>query len=540
MLDMPKPYIIIDGNHLVHRIWHTSSGQSLKTRDGTASGIVHGFLASICGLLKTFKPEGVYVVWDHKSRHRRRILRDYREKLDRMARQQADETAEKLLNEAPFQYKETRYKNRTNDDHRQFQEEMLPQMQALQDIIPNMGFRQLVIPEVEGDDLIGIITDLLVNEPDAEVVIVSSDQDLYQLLAPNVSQYDPIKKKSISRDDFKASFALEPHQWVEVKALMGDEHDDIPGVPGIGQKTAVKLIKEHGGVKETIDAARVAPKNAVMTRIPEYAEQIRLAYEMSYILSSPSDLDQDQAEIFNTLWFRTPAIDWDEVQRFIDVYELRKVGPELRALIVDSSVDATLAACTTVDEMFAAWGECTRCGLHETRNKIVRYAGAPRAKVMFLGEAPGPSEDFYGDPFVGKAGKYLDETLLSHVGLKRSTIHAANIVCCFPNENGEMRPPSTAEVRACSPRLRHHIRLVNPRVVVLLGDKALKAIFPDAGKISDEHGVERTHVEWPGITFVPVFHPSYLMKLQQGPQGHSDVIKSLNDWKTIRLMIDRI
>jgi len=86
--------------------------------------------------------------------------------------------------------------------------------------------------------------------------------------------------------------------------------------------------------------------------------------------------------------------------------------------------------------------------------------------------------------------------------------------------------------------LKAHIRLVRPRVVVLMGDKANKAVFPDAGKISEEHGIEKAHPDFPGVVFFPVFHPSYLMRLMPRPTGHSDVVKSLNEWQVIKRLYE--
>src|SRR5207247_1967064 len=165
-----------------------------------------------------------------------------------------------------------RYQNRTNEDHSHFQEVILPQMEALKDIIPALGVRQLSVDDVEGDDLIGIAADKLSNE-DARIIIVSSDQDLYQLIAENVELFEPIKKKHFTFNDFVATYNMAPIQWVEVKALMGDEGDDIPGVPGIGEKIAVKLCNQFGDGQAVIEEAKNSPKSAVMKRIPEYEDK---------------------------------------------------------------------------------------------------------------------------------------------------------------------------------------------------------------------------------------------------------------------------
>jgi len=537
---MPTTFVVIDGNYLVYRIWNTASGQALRTKRGDATGIIHGFLSSFCAVVKKFKPEKIVVVWDHKSRYRRRVLKAYRAKIEELARKDPDSSAARIFDDLPMQYKESRYKNRSDEEHRNFQEKILPQMEALQQILPAMGIMQLTIHEVEGDDLIGIAVDTL--SALGHVIVVSSDQDLYQLLSPTVSQYDPVKKKLFTASDFVEKYGIEPAQWAEVKALMGDVHDDIPGVPGIGAKIAAKLIAQYGNIVNLLDEANNNPKTAIMSQIPEYAEQIRMAYELSYILSSVDQLDEDQRTVFLKQWNIQPQVDWDEIHRFLDAYELKKVGTGLRDILTDtSSFEKKLLSAESLDDMFSVWGDCTRCPLHEKRNTIVKYSGPAKAKIMALGEAPGPSEDFFGSPFCGRAGKYLNETLLAHAGLDRNQIHVTNVVLCFPNSNGEIRAPTPEEISACNIRLRAHIRLVNPKLVILLGDKAFKAVFPHVTeKISTARGAILTHPDWPGITFIPVFHPSYLMRLQQGPNGHSDVVKSLHDWKLIRELADTL
>lgn len=531
--------LLFDGNHLVQRVWHTTSGTTLQTRGGIPSGIIHGVLTSFCSTCKLFKPDVAYIVWDHKSRYRKRILQTYRERLESLAGTDPESDAAKILDETPRYYKEGRNKDRSEEDRNLFVDVVLPQMQELQSIMPSLGVRQLFVPDVEGDDLIGLAANILGSTH--QTIIVSADKDLYQLLNINVSMYDPIKKKMFSEKDFVSTYGIQPARWTEVKALMGDPGDDIPGVPGIGEKTALKLLADYDSVVDLVEACSTMPQpTAVQKRIPKYKEQIRMAYDLSYILAFDEELDADQAGIFAQQWTTTPEVNWTDVQNFVDIYELKKVHQELQTLLVKVPLEASLSACSSVQEMFAAWGECERCPLFKTRNKIVRFGGKARANVMFLGEGPGPSEDLYGEPFVGKAGKYFAK-LLAQAGLSREDVHISNIVCCFPNEHGEIRPPDEEEVDACSPRLRAQIRLVRPKLIVLLGDKALKAFFPDAGKISVERGMLKEHAEWPGIQFFPVFHPSYVMRLPQSAKdAHSDVIKTQNDWRLIRSLGDSL
>jgi uracil-DNA glycosylase family 4 len=233
-------------------------------------------------------------------------------------------------------------------------------------------------------------------------------------------------------------------------------------------------------------------------------------------------------------------VNWDEIRQFCDGYELRAVFAELKKLLVTKQDEVVLAKCNTLDELFAYWGECTRCPLHENRINLVKYGGSPSARIALCGEGPGSAENIRGEPFVGKAGRYMDEHCLQPNGLSRADLHILNTVCCRPiDENGDNRAPDKDEMAACHPRLVAQIRIVNPKIVVLIGDKALKSFFPESGKISQERGADTPmeHPDFPGIKFVAVFHPSYLMLLRP---NHSHVIKSRTDWKYIKRLADEL
>lgn len=522
--------VIIDGNHTVHRIWHKPVGQSLRTRGGKPSGVVHGVLSSIVSMLDLLKPDYAYIVWDRKSRHRRRLLADYRAKLER--------DKHELLAETPRQYKESRYKDRTNADHTAFQEELLPQMQDLQYIMPHIGIRSLCVNEVEGDDLIGIGADILSNH--GEVIIVSNDNDLYQLLNDTTQMYDPIKKSYFTADDFRRIYGIEPARYPEIKALMGDDHDDIPGIPRVGEKTAIKLVQEAGDIVSLFDLCKTAPTKPIMKFIPDYERQVQFAYDMSFILSGVGQLDEDQQTEFLDQWRAPNPVDWDEIRQFCESYELNKVFMELKRLLVTRADEDALAKCHTLDEVFAYWGDCRRCPLWEGRIHLVKFGGSAKAKIALCGEGPGSSENIRGEPFIGKAGKFLEEHCLKPNGLTRAMLHILNTVCCRPtDENGDNRAPDKHEMEACHPRLVAQIRVVAPKVVVLIGDKALKAFFPESGKISQERGADTpmSHPDYPGVKFVAVFHPSYLMRLRP---NHSHRIKSATDWKYIKRLAEEL
>lgn len=145
---------------------------------------------------------------------------------------------------------------------------------------------------------------------------------------------------------------------------------------------------------------------------------------------------------------------------------------------------------------------CTKCPLAKGRTHAVPGEGNPNAKVMFVGEAPGEQEDAQGRPFVGPAGRFLNE-LLALAGLEREEVFITNTVKCRPPNN---RTPSNDELLACRPFLEAQIALIRPKVICLLGAAALKALLPELRMtISQVHGQAFTKS---GIIFVPLFHPA--------------------------------
>lgn len=144
---------------------------------------------------------------------------------------------------------------------------------------------------------------------------------------------------------------------------------------------------------------------------------------------------------------------------------------------------------------------CHACALCETRTNAVVGAGDPHARVMIVGEAPGKNEDATGTPFVGAAGKLLDE-LLEHAGLERSQVYIANVLKCRPPGNRDPRPE---EIQACADYLREQTRAIEPLVIVTLGNFATQFILKTGIGITKLRGT----IQHAGrFTVLPVFHPA--------------------------------
>jgi DNA polymerase len=162
-------------------------------------------------------------------------------------------------------------------------------------------------------------------------------------------------------------------------------------------------------------------------------------------------------------------------------------------------------------------GDCIRCKLHKGRTKIVFGDGNPNAKLLFIGEGPGRDEDQQGLPFVGRAGKLLNQ-MIEAMGLHRSDVYICNVVKCRPPEN---RAPERDEVEACSPFLLRQIDLVAPKVIVCLGSIAAQTILETTRGISQFRG---QWLEFRGRKLMATYHPAYLLR---NPAAKSEVWKDL-------------
>ena len=148
---------------------------------------------------------------------------------------------------------------------------------------------------------------------------------------------------------------------------------------------------------------------------------------------------------------------------------------------------------------------CRSCGLAETRTNVVFGVGTPEAEVLFIGEGPGANEDAQGEPFVGRAGKLLDD-MLAMIGLDRSRIYITNSVKCRPPQN---RDPLNTEKEACRGYLRRQVELMRPKIIVCLGRISAAEIIKEDFKITREHG---QFFERGGIQMMALYHPAALLR----------------------------
>jgi uracil-DNA glycosylase len=177
------------------------------------------------------------------------------------------------------------------------------------------------------------------------------------------------------------------------------------------------------------------------------------------------------------------------------------------ALFTDIGGEADLLQPSneTFDQIHAEIGDCTRCPLHRERTNVCHTEGNRKARLMFVGEAPGADEDAQARPFVGRAGQLLTK-IIEAIGYKREEVLIGNINRCRPPGN---RPPTPEEATTCRPYLLREIAIVKPEVIVVLGNTAMKNLLQTNIGITKLRG---NFQNYKGIKVMPTFHPAYLLR----------------------------
>jgi len=164
-----------------------------------------------------------------------------------------------------------------------------------------------------------------------------------------------------------------------------------------------------------------------------------------------------------------------------------------------------LETCTTLEEVEARSIGCQNCELASGRTNVVFGAGNARARLMFIGEAPGRDEDIQGVPFVGRSGQLLNK-ILEAAGIERDDVYIANIIKCRPPSN---RTPLTNEIEACIPYLGRQVALIAPRIICTLGLPATQTLLGIRGSMGSLRG--KMYVEG-DVKVIPTYHPAAALR----------------------------
>jgi DNA polymerase len=185
----------------------------------------------------------------------------------------------------------------------------------------------------------------------------------------------------------------------------------------------------------------------------------------------------------------------------------RKIPSEAPPLLIPAADYSQIAGkgAPALAQIREEIGDCTRCKLSKTRNKIVFGDGDPNARLLFVGEGPGADEDAQGIPFVGRGGQLLNN-MINAMGLKREQVYIANIVKCRPPQN---RVPEPDEAHTCMPFLEQQIAAVQPEVIVALGATAATYLLGVKSSLGALRG--KLHASR-GAKLIVTYHPAFLLR----------------------------
>lgn len=177
----------------------------------------------------------------------------------------------------------------------------------------------------------------------------------------------------------------------------------------------------------------------------------------------------------------------------------------------------------SMEDIWRDIGDCTRCGLCEGRTQVVNTHGNHKARLMFVGEAPGADEDAQGKPFVGRAGQLLTK-MIEAIGMKREEVIIGNVNRCRPPGN---RQPTLEEAAICRPFLFREIAAVQPDVIVVMGNTALRNLLEVREGITRVRGKFQ---DFRGIKVMPTFHPAYLLRDPSKKRETWEDLKKVRDY----------
>lgn len=180
------------------------------------------------------------------------------------------------------------------------------------------------------------------------------------------------------------------------------------------------------------------------------------------------------------------------------------------------TVALPLGKLSTLEEIRSFMGNCQRCNLAASRKNLVFGCGNPKAKLVFVGEAPGADEDRQGEPFVGEAGHILAR-IINAMGFERSDVYICNVLKCRPPGN---RNPDKNEITTCSQFMLAQLQVIKPEAVVALGTFAAQTLLETKEAISKLRG--KFH-QYQGIPLMPTFHPAFLLRNRANKQLYWDV-----------------
>ncbi len=282
---MTKTVCLVDGSGYIFRAFYGIP--NLTSPDGVPVNAVYGFTNMFLRLTQNIPCDYSLVLFDAKRQNFR--------------------------NEFFPEYKGTR---------KEIPEELIPQFPIIREAVKALNLNQLEMEGYEADDLIATYAEQALNKG-YEVVVVSADKDLMQLIRPGVRFYDPMKDKFFTPEDVKEKFGVYPDKVVDVQALAGDSIDNVPGVPGIGLKTAAQLVNEFGSLQEVLDRAGEIKQNKRRETLLENKENALISLQLVTLKKDvPVEKDIEAYACHKPVF--------EDIEKFVDLYGFLSLKPRLQ------------------------------------------------------------------------------------------------------------------------------------------------------------------------------------------------------------------
>lgn len=407
---------LVDGSSYLHRAYHAI--RNLSNSQGFPTNAVFGFTRMVLKLLADKNPAYLAVVFDAKGpTFRHKIYPQYK------------------ANRPPMP------------------ESMAMQVPLTKGIVRNLSISMLEMEGFEADDIMGTIARLC-EQKGCHVVLVTGDKDFRQIITPQTCMWDTMKDKETGYDSLQAEYEFEPARFIDVMALSGDSSDNIPGVPGVGEKTAVKLVKEFGRLEDVLQRAEQVKQKKLKENLQAYSDQALLSKQLVTIdRYVPLEMEIEAlrvgrpernklAETFRELEFKglweqfasrreTPrdynlCLSWNDLQRLIE--RIRHTG----CVSVDTETTSRNPLQAELVGLSVAW----KAGAASYLPVGHRYPGAP--PQLQWSEVLGPLQKVLADEHICKVGHNLkyDAIVLQRHGLELKGIYFDTMIASYVNNPG--------------------------------------------------------------------------------------------------------
>lgn len=392
---MHKKIVLVDGNNLVYRSYYATAytGNLMMNSKGVATNALYGFAQMINKIIEEENPEYMCVAFDTGLNFRHREYKDY--KANR------GETPQELLSQLPLARK----------------------------MLDAMGIFNINVLDYEGDDIVGTLAKRADEDETWDALLISSDHDYMQLIT-DVVTLKLIKSKDFIKYNpinFKEEYGIDPIKVIDLKALMGDSSDNIPGVPGIGEKTALKLLVEYGSL-DNLYANIDSVKGKLKDKLIENKESAYLSYKLATICTSvPIN------NTFEDMKYNGPTDELDAFYREVEFYSLiKKQMPVKKVEVENNSKILSDVKEISLDKQISYYIECDKENYHE-------------GNIMGMGLFDGTNLFYVDKDMINDVMSYTKETVKYTFDLKKNivllnnfdtnTIYDMNIVAYLLNKN---------------------------------------------------------------------------------------------------------